>query len=67
MNEHARIEFLVARDGLPEAVQWVRRTMSIYRRAVLTKGHFAHCPPYRQRFIAAYLDFRKWLRTAPAV
>ncbi|HKR41494.1 MAG TPA: hypothetical protein VJU59_17765 [Paraburkholderia sp.] len=66
MSERARIEFLIERDGLQQATEWVRRTMHIYRRAVLNKGHFAHAHPYRRRFIVAYLEFRRWLRTGSA-
>lgn len=67
MDEHGRIEFLIQRDGLPQTAEWVRRTMSIYRRAVLAKGHFAHSQPYRTRFIIAYLEFKKWLQsTSPS-
>lgn len=65
MAECSRIEFLVARDGLPLAIRWVRRTIWIYGRAVLTKRHFAHCSRYRHWFIAAYLEFKRWSRTAP--
>ncbi len=63
MSEHARVEFLIERDGLRQTTAWVRRTMQIYRRAVLSKGHFAHSHLYRQRFIVAYLEFKRWLRT----
>lgn len=63
MSEHARVEFLIKRDGLQHTTEWVRRTMQIYRRAVLSKGHFAHSHPYRHRFIVAYLEFKRWLRT----
>lgn len=66
MSEQARIEFLIERDGLPEATVWVRNTMNIYRRAVLNKGHFAHGHPYRYRFIVAYLEFKRWLRMGSA-
>jgi hypothetical protein len=63
MSEHARVEFLIERDGLQQTTVWVRRTIRIYRRAVLSKGHFAHSHPYRCRFIVAYLEFKRWLRT----
>jgi hypothetical protein len=63
MSEKARIEFLIERDGLAQTNEWVRRTMDIYRRAVLTRGHFGHSYPYRHRFIMAYLEFKRWLRT----
>ena len=46
-----------------QATDWVRRTMHIYRGAVLTRGHFARTHPYRHRFIIAYLEFKRWLRT----
>ncbi|WP_260335242.1 hypothetical protein [Paraburkholderia sp. MM5384-R2] len=61
MNEHARIEFLVARDGVPQTIVWVRRTMCLYRRAVLMKGNYANSHPYRRRFILAYCEFKQWL------
>jgi hypothetical protein len=67
MSECARIEFLIKRDGLLQAIEWVRRTMRIYRRAVLTRGHFAHAHPYRHRFIVAYLEFKRWLRTGSTI
>ncbi|BFG80083.1 hypothetical protein PTKU46_81170 [Paraburkholderia terrae] len=63
MREHQRIEFLVARDGMSAATTWIRRTMHIYRRAVLTKGHYASGPPYRREFIEAYCTFKRWLGT----
>lgn len=63
MSEQRRIEFLIGRDGLPQATEWARRTMLIYRRAVLNRDHFARTHPYRHRFIIAYLDFKRWLRT----
>ncbi|WP_248558341.1 hypothetical protein [Paraburkholderia terrae] len=64
IEEHSRIEFLIARDGLPATVEWVHTTVKIYRSAVLSNRHFAHFEPYRSRFIAAYLEFKKWLRSA---
>lgn len=65
MREDRRIEFLVARDGINAAAAWVRRTMSIYRRAVLMKNHYASGPPYRREFIEAYCAFKRWLETNP--
>ncbi|MCS6506996.1 hypothetical protein NX907_15405 [Burkholderia thailandensis] len=67
MSERARIEFLIERDGLPQASERVHRTLRIYHRAVLTKGHYAHAHPYRRRFIVAYLEFKRWLRTGATV
>lgn len=59
--ERFRIAFLVARDGEAAAAAWVRRTLAIYRRAVLSPSHFASTPDYRRRFLATCADFRRWL------
>jgi hypothetical protein len=59
--ERFRIAFLVARDGEAAAVAWVRRTLAIYRRAVLDPKHFASTPDYRRLFLASCADFRRWL------
>lgn len=59
--ERFRIAFLVARDGEAAAAAWVRRTLAIYRRAVLNPSHFASTPEYRRRFLATCADFRRWL------
>ena len=61
MSEEGRIALLVQRDGLEAAVEWVSRTLRIYRRAVLDKRHYASTPEYRQRFIESYCDFKRWL------
>ena len=45
--ERGRIEFLVRRDGIAEAAQWVHRTVGIYRRAVLNRHHHASRDEYR--------------------
>ena len=59
--EAARIAFLLARDGDASTLAWVRRTLGIYRRAVLDPQHFASTPEYRRRFLASCADFRRWL------
>lgn len=61
VNEQARIEFVVRRDGPAAAVQWVRRTLGIYRSAVLDKRHFASKGTYRRAFIESYCEFKRWL------
>lgn len=63
-SERDRIAFLVRRDGAEAAAQWVRRTLRIYRRALLTPRHFARAPEYRPRFVAAYCEFKRWLAEA---
>jgi hypothetical protein len=59
--EAARIEFLLQRDGAAATRIWVRRTLAIYRRAVLDQRHFAHTAEYRRKFISSCLGFRRWL------
>ena len=59
--DEGRIEFLVQRDGLAAATQWVRRTVGIYRRAVLDPRHHASTQAYRAKFIQAYCIFKSWL------
>jgi len=61
--ERKRIEFLVDRDGLAAATQWVRRTVGIYRRAVLDPRHHANTQDYRAKFIHSYCSFKSWLAT----
>jgi len=59
--EASRIEFLLERDGAAATLVWVRRTLMIYRRAVLNRNHFAHAAEYRHMFVASCLSFRRWL------
>ena len=59
--EASRIEFLLRRDGASATLVWVRRTLAIYRRAVLDRRHFAYVAEYRLKFVASYLEFRRWL------
>ncbi len=59
--ETSRIEFLLRRDGMAATLIWVRRTLAIYRRAVLDRRRFAHTAKYRRKFVASCLSFRCWL------
>jgi len=59
--EADRIALLVARDGEEATIAWVKRTLAIYRRAVLDPAHFASLPEYRREFLASCADFRRWL------
>lgn len=63
MSETYRLQFLVARDGVDAAKAWARRTMRIYRKAVMhrePKPHFASTGEYRRRFIESYLEFKRF-------
>ena len=59
--EASRIGFPLQRGGAAATLEWVRRTLTIYRRAVLKRRQFASDPQYRARFVASCLDFRRWL------
>lgn len=62
-DERFRIAFLIERDGEAAALAWVKRTLAIYRRAVLDPAHFASTTAYRRQFLASCADFRRWLAT----
>ncbi len=59
--EASRIAFLLQRDGPAATRIWVRRTLVVYRQAVLNPRHFAHSPDYRAKFVTSYVGFRRWL------
>jgi hypothetical protein len=61
VTEERRIQFLLLRDGEAQAIQWVQRTLRIYRSAVLDESHYARSSAFRQGFIESYCDFKKWL------
>lgn len=60
-HESDRIALVGKRDGKDAAIEWVQRTMRIYRRAILDHRHFASTGEYRLRFIESYCDFKRWL------
>jgi len=60
-SERQRLAFLVERDGAKAAAEWARRTMGIYRRALLAPSHFARTREYRRRFVEAYCELKRWL------
>ena len=59
--EAGRIAFLLGRDGEAQTLAWVRRTLGIYRRAVLDPRYFASTAGYRRQYLASCADFRRWL------
>ena len=60
--ERDRIARVSARDGVEQARAWARRTLALYRTAVLDHDHYAHTPAYRRRFIASYLQLKRFAR-----
>jgi hypothetical protein len=42
INEQGRIEFLLQRDGIAATIEWVRRTLWIYRHALSGRGGYGH-------------------------
>lgn len=61
--EASRIAFLVGRDGEKATIEWVKRTLAMYRRAVLDRSHFASSPGFRRLYLASCACFRRWLAT----
>ncbi len=64
--ERERIERVSARDGVEQARAWARRTLALYRTAVLDHEHYAHTAAYRRRFIESYLELKRFVRGVPA-
>lgn len=60
VSERGRIEFLLQRDGVPATINWVKRTLSIYRSALRSRRGYGAA--YRRALIESCCDFRRWLR-----
>ena len=61
-SEDKRIEFLVQRDGRDAATAWVKRTLGIYRQALLDPRSYALLPQYRPLFEDSIRTFESWLK-----
>lgn len=77
MSEKQRLDFIIERDGLAEAVAFAKRTMVIYRKCVLQsqkklnatpkhlrkfdKPHYASFREFRRKFIQSYCDFKRFV------
>lgn len=68
MAEDLRLAFVENRDGVDGAVNFAKRAMSQYRKAVLNsrkrgsvKPSHASLPEYRRGFIESYLAFKKYV------
>lgn len=66
--ESTRLASIEARDGVAGALEFAKRTMIQYRRAVLNsrkrgKINPSHgsIPEYRRGFIESYLSFKKYI------
>jgi hypothetical protein len=59
-SESGRIAFLLRRDGEAATVEWVRRTLSIYRRALRDRAGYGGA--FRRPLVESCRDFRRWLR-----
>ena len=55
-----RIARVIAKDGVPAAQDWARRTAAIYRAAVLEREPFAHGGACRRQFIESYLELKRF-------
>jgi hypothetical protein len=68
MREKQRLDFIIERDGLVEAVAFAKRTMVVYRKSVLIsrkrgfdKPHHASFIEFRRNFIQSYCDFKRFI------
>lgn len=61
-SEDKRIDFLVQRDGQDAATAWVKRTLGMYRQALLDPRSYALLPQYRPLFEDSIATFESWLK-----
>ena len=68
VSEKQRLDFIIERDGLAEAITFAKRTMVIYRKSVLIsrkrgfdKPHHASFREYRRKFIQSYCEFMRFV------
>lgn len=72
-EEWPRLSSLCAREGEAAAADFCRRTMAIYRHALLAHrrgsphASYATLPEYRSRFIRSYCEFKRFARRHAAV
>jgi hypothetical protein len=59
-SEARRLMFIEERVGLSAALEFAKRTLWIYRKAVLNPKHFASTPHYRRSFIESYLFLKRY-------
>lgn len=60
-GELNRIAFVLERDGEDESLLWAIRSMKNYRRAVLNKKHFASTRTWKKRYIAGYIELKRFV------
>lgn len=67
-HELNRIAFVEQRDGVDGAIEFARRTVDIYRKAVLqtirrgnNKAHFASSIQFKRGFIESYIVLKQYL------
>ena len=77
MSEKQRLDFIIERDGLDEAIAFAKRTVVIYRKCVLQsqkklnatpkhlrkfeKPHYTSFREYRRKFIQSYCEFKRFV------
>ena len=59
-EEGNRIQFLIDRDGLDAAIDFVSQTMMLYRKAVVFKRDPCKSRSYRIKFVRSYLEFKRF-------
>jgi hypothetical protein len=70
-SEVKRLAHIEEHIGKTEALDFAKRTLRIYRSAVLhskkrgvVKPHFASLPLYREKFIRSYLELKRYVGKA---
>ncbi len=66
MHEDQPIQFLIERNGQAAAITWVRRTLVIYRAAVVGRSHFSSPDGFRRGIVESYCDFKRRLAAVHA-
>ena len=64
MSEHARLEALIARVGVPEAQRWAQKTAVIYRLSTCESSHYSSQPDWKQHFEQSIRELDLFAKTA---
>ena len=62
--EHKRIEFIRNRDGNDAAIEFAKRTLKTYRKAMFDKRSHASLKEYKLEFLLSCVVFKKMVAEA---
>jgi len=63
--EEERIKVLLHRDGLEATREWIKRTLNIYRGAIVSPASHASQKGYKPSFEKSIQEFEEWLSAHP--